>query len=132
MHTHTVNQNGCAGGSHDDVVRGGGNAHTKNDAAQHSQKQGNDQLAVSKLDNVSDQLAAEAGHGNADRNHTGNAAGNTDGQGVLAAALKRVNELGRSHAVILIDQADHDARNRCIDRALRHRLTADDHVDQKD
>ena len=132
VHTHAVDEDGRAGGGHDDVVRGGGNAHAKHDAADHRQEQSDDEVTVGEADHVGDELAAETGHRDAHGDDTGDAAGDTDGDAVLTAVFKAVDELGRGHAVILVDEADGDGSDGGIDGALGHGLTADDHVDQQD
>ena len=132
MHAHTVDEDGRAGGGHDDVVRGGGHAHAEDDAADHREEQGDEQVAAGELDHIGDQLAAETSHRDAHGDDAGDAAGDADGQAVLAAVFKAVDELARGHAVVLIDDTDHDGNDGAVDGALGHGLTGDDHPGQDD
>ena len=132
MHAHTVDEDGRAGGGHDDVVRGGGNAHAEHDAAEHRQHESDDQVTVGQTDDRADEHLAETGHGDDAGDDTSHTAGNTDAQAVLAAVFKAVDELGRGHTVILVDDTDHDGNDGAVDGALGHGLTGDDHPGQDD
>ncbi len=132
MHVHTVDQDGRAGGGHDDVVGRGGHTHAQQDAADHREEQGDEQVAAGELNHVGDELAAETGHRDAHGDDAGDTAGDADGQAVLAAVFKAVDELARGHAVVLIDDTDHDGNDGAVDGALGHGLTGDDHPGQDD
>ena len=103
VETHAGGKDRRAGGGHDDVVRGGGNAHAEHDAAEHRQHESDDQVTVGQTDDRADEHLAETGHGDDAGDDTSHTAGDTDAQAVLAAVFKRVDDGGQALDVGLAD-----------------------------
>lgn len=82
-----LNENRRAGGCHDAVVRGGGDAHAENDAADHGQNQADEGCRACELDDGVNEDRSETCDGDAAGNHACNRAGNGDGDGALCTSL---------------------------------------------
>ena len=129
-----LHENGRAGRRHDAVVSRGGNTHAEDDAADHGQEQADDKGVAGQGDDGGDELGGKTGYGDAACDDTCHCAGDGDGDGALAAGFESLEELCRSKAAVLIDNADHDGRDDGQCRCLLHgvNVQADENDQQND
>ncbi len=116
-----ADQNRCAGCCHDAVVRRSRNAHAKDNAAEHRQKEGNEEPSVGNRDDRIDQFVGKACHRDAAGNDAGNAAGCGHGNRASSACLQCIDALGQRNAVLLIEQAYNNSKDNGVARSLLHR-----------
>ena len=144
-----------ARGGHDAVVRGRGNAHAEDDAADHGQNQADKRCVASQLHNGVDENGGKTGDGDAARDDTGHRTGNRDGNGALRACFQRIKdgvrgiagcaergladgaERARLRALQAehkeVDKADCNGRENGIRGGVRHGLRTGGHEpDQQD
>ena len=124
----------CTGRSHDAVVRGRGNAHAEDDAADHGQEQADDKGVAREGNDSGDELGGKTGDGDAARDDACHRAGYRDGDGALAAGLESLDELCRGKAAFLIDNADDDCCDDGQGRCFLHgvNVQADENDQQND
>src|SRR5690606_27341266 len=96
-------QRGC-----NDVVRDGRNAHAQNQAGQHGQHQGKEQVVLTDGDDPADEGGGDARQGQRADDDADNGAGDADGQGVLCALGQRVHANPQGFATALEQQAGDD------------------------
>ena len=82
-----------AGGRHDAVGGGGGNAHAQDQAADHGQQQAQEKFALGDGHNGVDDRGGQAGDRQAAADHTGNAAGHGHGHAVAAAVFQGLEDV---------------------------------------
>ena len=129
---HAGDENGRAGGAHDDVVRGGGDAHAHQDAADGCHQQGEEEIVAGDPGDDLDKHRAETGHGDNTCHDARDAAGAADGQRVLRTVFKTADELVVIHAVILVEQGDDDAGDGGDDGGAGHGIALSHHEDEHD
>ena len=83
-------KNRCAGCRHNAVVRGGGNAHAEDNAADHCQKKSYDGRVLCNTYDSADKLVCKSRYGDAACYDTCHSAGNGNGDSALAARNERV------------------------------------------
>ena len=85
-----LNQDRSAGGSHDAVVRSGGNAHAKNNAAEHGKNQADDKEVASGKNDSVDEHGGQAGNGDASSDHAGQRACYGNGNGIAGTCSEGI------------------------------------------
>ena len=96
--THT-GKDRCAGCCHDAVGCSRRNTHAQNDAAEHGQEEGDEELVTRDSNNGIDHLICQTGHSDRTGDDTGDTAGRTDCDGALAARFKGIKEFFDCEAV---------------------------------
>ena len=113
-----LNQDRRAGGRHDAVVRGGGNAHAQHDAAQHGQHQRQQRGRAGDADDDVDQLGRKARDGQAARDDARDAAGHGHGDHAASARLQGSKDALGAEAAIRTEGRRNHAVGRLLARLL--------------
>ena len=103
-----LDQDRRAGRGHDAVVRGRGNAHAENDAADHREDEANKGRGARELDDGVDEDGCKARDSDAACDHVCNCAGHADGNCALRARLQRFKDLFEREALVLVQKAYDD------------------------
>ena len=119
-------------GRRDNIGRGGGQAHTEDDAGDGGEEQGREQQAVRRLDHHIAEDNADAGDGDHADDDTGAGAADDDGHGAEAGLDHGAGDGLDGEALLLIEEHDHGHRAGRPQGGVERRILRDEQAVEQD